>query len=78
MKIAPDLIYCTCLQIFESRQPLRIGFYVHDGYLPCIPAVERTMDLAKSALQRKGHTVRHLIITYTRYCKIHEILPLYI
>lgn len=44
-------------EIYESKKPLRIGFYVHDGYLPCIPAVERAMDLAKSALQKKGHTL---------------------
>ena len=44
-------------QIYESQYSLRIGYYVNDGYLPCIPAVERAMEIAKAALEKKGHKV---------------------
>lgn len=44
-------------EIYESKAKLRIGFYTNDGYLPCIPAVERAMEMAKDALQKKGHTL---------------------
>lgn len=44
-------------EIYESKKKLRIGFYTNDGYLSCIPAVERAMEMAKEALQKKGHTL---------------------
>ena len=50
-------IFLYNFQIFESQQPLRIGYYVNDGYLTSIPAVEKAVHIAKTILEQKGHKV---------------------
>ena len=44
-------------QIYESTKPLKIGFYVHDGYVKPVPACQRAVLMAKAALESRGHTV---------------------
>ncbi|KAL4222491.1 hypothetical protein ACF0H5_018530 [Mactra antiquata] len=51
----PPLPFDT--QIYESTKRLRIGYYVYDGYIPCIPAVERGVLQAKDTLTKMGHTL---------------------
>ncbi|XP_064649752.1 fatty-acid amide hydrolase 1-like [Lineus longissimus] len=43
--------------IFESKQSLRIGYYVNDGFLQAAPACERAVEVAKGVLERLGHTL---------------------
>ncbi|CAL1528114.1 unnamed protein product, partial [Lymnaea stagnalis] len=44
-------------EVYLSKEPLRVGFFIHDGYTKCVPAVQRAMMLAKSFLEKRGHTV---------------------
>lgn len=44
-------------EVYESKRKLRIGYYTYDGYVPCIPSVERGVLEAKSALESMGHTL---------------------
>ena len=48
---------CLLFQIFESTKPLRIGFYLTDGFVQAVPACERAVLMAKAALEKRGHTV---------------------
>lgn len=41
--------------VFESTRALRIGYYTYDGYVHCIPGVERGVLEAKTALENMGH-----------------------
>ena len=38
-----------------SKTPLRIGFYVDDGYCKPVPAVQRAVEMAKIVLSKSGH-----------------------
>ncbi|GFO34811.1 fatty-acid amide hydrolase 1 [Plakobranchus ocellatus] len=44
-------------EIFTSRRPLRIGYYIHNGCVQSVPAVERAVLMAKNALEGLGHTL---------------------
>ncbi|KAL3831430.1 hypothetical protein ACJMK2_023181 [Sinanodonta woodiana] len=44
-------------EIFQSKRPLKIGYYVNDGYLQSVPACQRVVMMAKTALEAQGHTV---------------------
>ncbi|XP_059151837.1 vitamin D3 hydroxylase-associated protein-like [Physella acuta] len=44
-------------KVFESKEPLRIGYYVYDGCTHCVPAVERAVLIAKTVLHNLGHTL---------------------
>lgn len=44
-------------EIYESTKPLRVGFYVHDGYVKPVPACQKAVLMAKAALEKRGHTV---------------------
>ncbi|RUS72450.1 hypothetical protein EGW08_019782, partial [Elysia chlorotica] len=44
-------------EIFTGRRPLRIGYFIHNGCMQCVPAVERAVLMAKSALEGLGHTL---------------------
>lgn len=55
-------------QIYESKKPLRIGFYVHDGYIQPVPACQRAVLMAKAALESRGHTV----------CYVGQLLLMYL
>ncbi|KAK3588104.1 hypothetical protein CHS0354_012162 [Potamilus streckersoni] len=44
-------------EIFQSKRPLKIGYYVNDGYLQSVPACQRAVMMAKTALEAQGHTV---------------------
>ncbi|XP_064646519.1 vitamin D3 hydroxylase-associated protein-like [Lineus longissimus] len=51
----PPLPFNTGL--FEDNRKLRIGYYIHDGYVQPVPACVRAVELAKKALERQGHTL---------------------
>lgn len=44
-------------EIFESKRPLRIGFFIDNGYLRPVPACQRAVTFATEILQAKGHTI---------------------
>ncbi|GFO21154.1 fatty-acid amide hydrolase 1 [Plakobranchus ocellatus] len=44
-------------EVFTSKRPLRIGYYIHNGCMQCVPAVERAVLLAKTVLESQGHTL---------------------
>lgn len=44
-------------EIYNSKRPLRVGFYVDNGYIPAVPACQRAVYMAKQALEAQGHTV---------------------
>ncbi|XP_052237439.1 vitamin D3 hydroxylase-associated protein-like [Dreissena polymorpha] len=43
--------------MFNSKKPLRIGFYAYDGYSRAVPACERAVLIAKDTLEQQGHTL---------------------
>lgn len=43
--------------VFNSKQPLRIGYYYDDGYMKPVPACQRAVKITKEALERAGHTL---------------------
>ncbi|XP_053373624.1 vitamin D3 hydroxylase-associated protein-like isoform X1 [Mercenaria mercenaria] len=51
----PPLPFNT--EVYESDRKLRIGYYTNDGYVQCIPGVERAVHEAKAALEKMGHTL---------------------
>lgn len=59
--------------MYENRKPLRIGYYVYDECTRCVPAVERAVVLAKTTLEKLGHT---LVETkpYKSFYSFHKIL----
>ncbi|XP_033761931.1 fatty-acid amide hydrolase 1-like [Pecten maximus] len=44
-------------EIFESKRPLRIGFFLDNGYLTPVPACQRAVTKATEILQARGHTI---------------------
>ncbi|XP_041359125.1 vitamin D3 hydroxylase-associated protein-like isoform X2 [Gigantopelta aegis] len=44
-------------EVYEKKTPLRVGFYTWDGCIHPTPAVARAVMVAKSALEKMGHTV---------------------
>ncbi|KAL4222451.1 hypothetical protein ACF0H5_018490 [Mactra antiquata] len=44
-------------EIYNSKQSLKIGYYVTDGYTPAVPSCRRAVMLTKKALEAMGHTV---------------------
>jgi fatty acid amide hydrolase len=51
----PPLQFNT--ELFESKDKLRIGYYVYDGYIQPVPACARAVEIAKEILERQGHTL---------------------
>lgn len=52
------MISClNVLKVYKSKRPLKIGFYTQDGFFQAVPACERAVQLAKTALQNIGHEV---------------------
>lgn len=55
--------YCPPLcfndKIFEKKKPLKIGYYTHLGtnQVSPVPAVVRAVGMAKTALEKAGHTL---------------------
>lgn len=41
--------------IFESTQPLTIGYYEDDGFFKAVPACRRAVNEAKQILEKAGH-----------------------
>ena len=50
-------LVCNFKQVYESKKPLRIGYYVNDGLTKATPACERAVLVAKTALEKMGHEV---------------------
>lgn len=48
----------SCLQIYQSSKPLRIGYLENDGYLQPSPSMARGVREVKVLLEQAGHTVR--------------------
>ena len=44
-------------EIYKSTRPLRIGWFVDDGYYPAVPSMARAVLEAKRALEKAGHTL---------------------
>ncbi|MCI4375048.1 hypothetical protein PGIGA_G00104530 [Pangasianodon gigas] len=44
-------------QVYESSEPLRIGYYENDGYLQPSPSMSRALRETKELLEKAGHTL---------------------
>ncbi|XP_039262529.2 vitamin D3 hydroxylase-associated protein-like isoform X1 [Styela clava] len=44
-------------ELYNSKTPLRIGYYMDDGYMKPVPACQRAVRMTKEALQSAGHTL---------------------
>ncbi|KAK3767218.1 hypothetical protein RRG08_018088 [Elysia crispata] len=44
-------------EMYENWKPLKIGYYVYDECTRCVPAVERAVMMAKTTLEKLGHTL---------------------
>ncbi|XP_067229989.1 fatty-acid amide hydrolase 1 isoform X1 [Chanodichthys erythropterus] len=44
-------------KVYESSEPLRIGYYENDGYLQPSPSMARAFRETKDLLERAGHTL---------------------
>ncbi|KAH9512354.1 hypothetical protein Btru_039300 [Bulinus truncatus] len=44
-------------KLYTSSKSLRIGYFIHDGYTKSIPAVEKSVLIAKTILEANGHQV---------------------
>ncbi|ESP03598.1 hypothetical protein LOTGIDRAFT_237604 [Lottia gigantea] len=44
-------------QVYESKKPLRIGYYTYDNVIHPVPACVRAVKEAKTALEKLGHTL---------------------
>nr|XP_039258903.1 vitamin D3 hydroxylase-associated protein-like [Styela clava] len=44
-------------EVFNSSEPLRIGYYCDDGYMKPVPACQRAVKITKEALERAGHVL---------------------
>ena len=52
----------TCPQVFNSKRPLRIGYYTDiDGVSKVSPSCERAVLMAKQRLESLGHQVKATI-----------------
>ncbi|XP_067314992.1 fatty-acid amide hydrolase 1 [Pseudorasbora parva] len=45
------------LKVYESSEPLRIGYYENDGYTQPTPSMARAVRETKDLLERAGHTL---------------------
>lgn len=43
--------------MYQSKEKMRIGYYLDDGYMLPVPACQRAVIIAKEALLRSGHTL---------------------
>lgn len=46
-------------QVYESSEPLRIGYYENDGFQQPSPSMARAFRETKALLERAGHTVHN-------------------
>ncbi|MCI4375047.1 hypothetical protein PGIGA_G00104520 [Pangasianodon gigas] len=44
-------------EVYESSEPLRIGYYENDGYLQPSPSMSRALRETKELLEKAGHTL---------------------
>ncbi|XP_056007091.1 vitamin D3 hydroxylase-associated protein-like isoform X2 [Ostrea edulis] len=44
-------------EMYNDKRPLRIGFYLDDGYIPSVPSMHRAVEKTKEALEARGHTM---------------------
>jgi len=44
-------------KVYQSKEKMRIGYYLDDGYMLPVPACQRAVIIAKEALLRSGHTL---------------------
>ncbi|XP_060776108.1 fatty-acid amide hydrolase 1 isoform X2 [Neoarius graeffei] len=44
-------------QVYESSEPLRIGYYENDGYFQPSPSMSRALRETKELLEKAGHTL---------------------
>ncbi|XP_078320644.1 vitamin D3 hydroxylase-associated protein-like [Crassostrea virginica] len=44
-------------EIYQDKRPLKIGFYLNDGYIPSVPSMHRAVNKAKAILEAQGHTL---------------------
>ncbi|XP_060081151.1 fatty-acid amide hydrolase 1-like [Ylistrum balloti] len=44
-------------EIFEEKRPLRIGYFLDNGYITPVPACQRAVTMATEILQDRGHTI---------------------
>ncbi|RXN34815.1 fatty-acid amide hydrolase 1 [Labeo rohita] len=44
-------------EVYESSEPLRIGYYENDGYLQSSPSMARAVRETKDLLEKAGHTL---------------------
>lgn len=49
--------FLLCEQVYESSEPLRIGYYENDGYFQPSPSMSRALRETKELLEKAGHTV---------------------
>lgn len=42
-------------EIYQDKKPIRIGYYLDDGYIPSVPSMHRAVEKAKSILESRGH-----------------------
>jgi Asp-tRNA(Asn)/Glu-tRNA(Gln) amidotransferase A subunit family amidase len=47
-----------------TSRPLRIGYFIHDGYFSCCLSVVKTMEYSIEALKKQGHVLIPLDISY--------------
>lgn len=53
--------------MYQSSEPLRIGYLEDDGYTQPSPSMARGVREVKALLEQAGHTVRHTH-THTPIC----------
>lgn len=46
---------------YTNNRPLRVGYYVDDGFVPASPACQRAVLTAVNALKGAGHTVEEFV-----------------
>ena len=49
--------YYSLLQMMSETRKLVIGYYVDDGYVQSVPAMQRGVRETVQKLREKGHTV---------------------
>ncbi len=60
--------------MFSSSRPLRIGYYVNNGLLTTVPAVQRAVLQAKAHMEAKGHTVSTRVLNVSGPCAVRCVL----
>ncbi|XP_026999164.2 vitamin D3 hydroxylase-associated protein-like [Tachysurus fulvidraco] len=59
-------------QVYESSEPLRIGYYENDGYFQPSPSMSRALRETRELLEQAGHTLipfkpPHMFTAFTEY-----------